>query len=442
MNILRVKKKAIELLERVEEESSYLHLVLQQEADAPTTAPDEYPILVQLVRGVLERREVIDDVLATFLPKGLESLPKPVLQTLRMGAYQILFLDRVKKRDVVFEAVELIKGGPFRGFSKLVNAVLRKVEPAAQGAGSNGATSSSRNFPEWLVARWIKQFGEGDVEQFCEANNKPLPLYFRVNTARVSRQELRRLLMAEGVEVEPATYSEVSLRVVRQPKEKRLQNLKSYQDGLFFVQDLSSTIVADIATKQEPRSVCDLCAAPGGKSCGMALSIATSGSVEASDRSERRLSLVRDLTDRLGLSNIDLRIRDAVEELPADAPTFDVVLVDAPCSGFGTLGRKIDARWSKSQETIEDLARIQAEILGNAAHLVKPGGFLVYSTCTIERQENEDIVTDFLSKNREFSLVDLRSELPAELCTPEGMYRAWPHRHAMAGAFAAKLRRA
>jgi 16S rRNA (cytosine967-C5)-methyltransferase len=441
MNILRVKKKAVELLERVEQESSYLHLVLQQEADAPTTAPDEYPVLVQLVRGVLEHREVIDDVLAAFLPKGLGSLPKPVLQTLRLGAYQILFLDRVKKRDVVFEAVELIKGGPFAGFSKLVNAVLRKVKPAAKVASSDGAASSLRNFPEWLVARWIKQFGEVEVEQFCEANNKPLPLYFRVNTARVSRKELQRLLMAEGVEVEPTSYSEVSLRVIRQPKDKRLQNLKSYQEGLFFVQDLSSTIVADIATNHEPRLVCDLCSAPGGKSCSMALSIARLGMVEASDRSQRRLSLVRDLTARLGVSNVGLRIRDAVEELPKGEPTFDAVLVDAPCSGFGTLGRKIDARWSKSEETIEELARIQAEILGNAAHLVKPGGFMVYSTCTIERQENEDIVAGFLSKNREFSLVDIRSELPAELCTAEGMYRAWPHRHAMAGAFAAKLRR-
>jgi 16S rRNA (cytosine967-C5)-methyltransferase len=441
MNILRVKKKAIELLERVEEESSYLHLVLQEEADAPTTAPDEYPVLVQLVRGVLERREVIDDVLDSFLPKGLESLPKPVLQTLRLGAYQILFLDRVKKRDVVFEAVELTKTGKFKGLAKLVNAVLRKVEPTEQSSGVGGAVSSTRNFPEWLVSRWVDQFGEAEVEQFCEASNKPLPLYFRVNTSRVSREELQRLLLAEGVEVEPAKYSEVSLRVVKQPKETRLQNLKSYQRGLFFVQDLSSTIVADIATREHPQSVCDLCAAPGGKSCSMALSIAGSGSVVACDRSEKRVGLIRDLLDRLGISNVEPQTRDAVHAPVRGAPTFDLVLVDAPCSGFGTVGRKIDARWSKSEETIENLVNVQSAILASASRLVKSQGFLVYSTCTIERQENEEIVADFLSRHTDFELVNLASELPRELCTPDGMYRAWPQHHTMAGAFAAKLRR-
>jgi 16S rRNA (cytosine967-C5)-methyltransferase len=416
--------------------------LLQQEADAPTTAPDEYPVLVQLVRGVLERREVLDDVLAPLLPKGLESLPKPVLQTLRLGAYQILFLERVKKRDVVFEAVELTKGGKFKGLAKLVNAVLRRVEPASGPVGSDVRLAASRNFPEWLVARWKDQFGEDEVECFCEANNKPLPLYFRVNTARTSREKLQKILRSEGVIAEPARFSEESLCVQQLPKAKRVQNLESYRKGLFFVQDLSSTLVADIATREIPQSVCDLCAAPGGKSCSMALSIVErSGAVMAFDRTEKRVGLIQDAVTRLGLPNIAWSIRDAAQMPPADAQTFDAVLVDAPCSGFGTLGRKIDARWSKSEDTIRELSEIQSTMLASAAHLVKSGGILVYSTCTIERAENEDVVTSFLENHADFTIVDLSSELSHELCTPEGFYRAWPHRHAMAGAFAAKLRR-
>lgn len=442
MNILRVKRKAIELLQRVEEDNSYLHLVLQQEAHVVSASPEEYPVLVQLVRGVLERREALDQALAPFIPKGLDSLPKPILLTLRLGAYQILFLDRVKKRDVVFEAVEITKGERFRGLAKLVNAVLRKIEPQSDDVGLENRGASSQNFPQWLVTRWREQFGEEETERFCEANNNPLPLYLRVNTARISRNELQNLLLSEGVVAEAARFSPVSLCVRQLPRERRIHSLESYRAGLFFVQDLSSTIVADIATHEFPTAVCDLCAAPGGKTCSMALSIRDRGGVVSSfDRTEKRVGLIRDAVERLGVTNVAWGIRDATRPPATENRLFDAVLVDAPCSGFGTLGRKIDARWSKSESTIKELTEMQVRMLAHAALMVRSGGVLVYSTCTIERAENEEVVAGFLHSHPEFARVDLSLELPAELCTPDGSYRAWPQRHAMAGAFAAKLRR-
>ena len=442
MNILRVKRKALELLQRVEEDNSYLHLVLQQEAHAASASPEEYPVLVQLVRGVLERREVLDQALAPFIPKGLESLPKPVLLTLRLGAYQILFLDRVKKRDVVFEAVEITKHGKFRGLAKLVNAVLRRIEPPSGDVGSEERRTSSQNFPQWLVTRWREQFGDEETDRFCEANNNPLPLYLRVNTSRISREDLQHALLAEGVITEVARFSDVSLQVQQLPKERRIHTLESYRAGLFFVQDLSSTIVADIATHESPLTVCDLCAAPGGKTSSMALSVLEcAGVITSFDRTEKRVGLIQDMVERLAIPNVVWGIRDALCADSTGGMSFDAVLVDAPCSGFGTLGRKIDARWSKSLDTITELTAIQSTMLDRAADMVQSGGVLVYSTCTIERAENEDIVAGFLHRHPEFARVDLSLELPGELCTPEGSYRAWPHRHAMAGAFAAKLRR-
>lgn len=440
MNILRVKRKALELLERVECDNSYLHLLLQKEAESTSGAPEEYPVLMQLTRGVLEHRVELDDALTPLLSKGLDSLPSPIRQLLRLGAYQILFLERVKKRDVVFEAVELTKGGTFRGFSKLVNAVLRKIEPrAAHGESSAGAAI---NFPTWLIERWTRQFGKDEVDSFCEASNKPLPLYLRVNSLRASIGELARELEKEGVVAHAATFSSNSLRVERLPKGKRISQLEAFKRGLFFVQDLSSTIVADIVSVDQPSLVCDVCAAPGGKTSSMALSIQSfGGKVRAFDHTEKRTGLIHDAVRRLGLTNVSVGVRDAASVPESEQGRYDAVLLDAPCSGFGTLGRKIDVRWSKSEDTIRELTDIQARLLASVSRLVRPGGVLVYSTCTIERAENEDIIESFLQAHPEFQRESLMGYLPDELLTPEGLYRAWPQRHQMAGAFAAKLRK-
>lgn len=440
MNILRVKRKALELLDRVETDNSYLHLLLQKEADVASEAPEEYPVLVQLVRGVLEHRGELDEALSPFLPRGLDSLPSPIRQLLRMGAYQIIFLERVKKRDVVFEAVELTKGGAFKGFSKLVNAVLRKIEPTAVSDEKGGG--ATLNFPAWLIERWTNQFGREEVESFCEVSNRPLPLYLRVNTLRTDIVELQRELMKEEVVTQPAIFSSSSLRVERLPKEKRLTQLEAFRRGAFFVQDLSSTIVADIVSVDQPSAVCDVCAAPGGKACSVALSIRTSGGVvHAFDHTPRRTGLIDDAVARLGLTNVSVAVRDAASVSQSERESYDAVLLDAPCSGFGTLGRKIDVRWSKSEDTIRELTEIQERLISSVAKLIKPGGFLVYSTCTIERAENEDIIESFLRSHADFEVENLSSTIPEELCTSEGFYRAWPHRHHMAGAFAAKLRK-
>jgi len=453
MNILRVKRKCLALLERVESEGAYLHIMLQREAERRSDAPEEYPVIVQLVRGVLEQRQALESILEPLLPKGLASLPVQVQLVLKLGAYQLRFLDRVKQRDVVFEAVELVKEGRWKGLAGLVNAVLRKVGPMV--VSQEDAPSRSRvvNFPAWLLERWEAQFGASEVSAFCEASDKKLPLYIRINSNSIDGATLRGELLREGIETEPVNLSPAALRIVKLPQKVRIQDLSTFKRGLFFIQDLSSAIVADLVSSTKPSTVRDICAAPGGKTCSIALSIqAHSGRVLASDRVESRVALVKDLITRLRIRNVDLSVWDAcsfsssqmssesseVKQGSVKTPdTFDVVLVDAPCSGFGTVGRKVDVRWSKSEAMLQELIALQADILDSAAHLVKPSGYLVYSTCTIDRDENEGSAESFLSRNVDFRHAPVQGLIPSAVCTEEGYYRAWPQHHSMAGAFAA-----
>jgi 16S rRNA (cytosine967-C5)-methyltransferase len=441
MNILRVKRKCLELLERVECQGAYLHIVLQKEAERSSSAPEEYPVIVQLVRGVLEQRQMLDGVLDPLLPKGLESLPVEIRLVLKLAAYQLCCLDRVKKRDVVFEAVQLVKEGRYRGLSGLVNAVLRKIEPV--GSPSSSADEQRvLNFPEWLIERWNCQFGADEVRAFCESSDRPLPLYLRVNTNKTTRETLRRQLQSEGLEVGLVDLSPVSLRVERLPNTIRIQQLKSFNDGLFFIQDLSSTLVSDLVSSGKPKLVRDLCAAPGGKTCSIALSIAgDAGEVHSSDRVASRVRLVDKLRASLDIRNVKCWEEDARVAKSIVAEQYDAVLVDAPCSGFGTVGRKVDARWSKSPDSVRELVYLQGELLEKAAQLVKRGGVLIYSTCTIDREENEGVAEAFINAHPGFISSTVAGILPGAVCTAEGFYRAWPQHHGMAGAFAARFLR-
>lgn len=442
VNIMSLKRKCIELLARIEQDGAYTHLVLQQVAASGELAADEYPVLLRLVRGTLEQKGVVEERLAPLLPKGLGSLPIEVQLVLRLSAYQILFLERVKKRDVVFEAVELVKSSRLRGFAGLVNAVLRKVEPLHLSGADDDAVNPTRNFPEWLVTRWSQQHGGDTTRKFCATSGATLPVYCRVNTSLLSRKELRAILLKDGIESEDAACSPHSIRLRHIPASVRVTMLESYRSGLFFIQDASSTIVADIVAAEAPQRVRDLCAAPGGKACSIALSIADHGGlVHASDKASQRVSLIKALAKRLDLSNVTVEVSELTVKERAQGESYDAVLLDVPCSGFGTVGRKVDVRWSMTELQLDELVRLQRSLIRAAAELVSVGGVLVYSTCSIDRAENEDVVGAFLQARRDFQCVSLVGSLQNDLCTDEGYFRAWPHRHEMAGAFAAKLRR-
>jgi 16S rRNA (cytosine967-C5)-methyltransferase len=439
---MRVKRKCLELLARIEQDGAYSHLVLQQVAQSRELSAEEYPVLLQLVRGTLEQTGIIEDKLDGLLPKGLRSLPIDVQMVLRVSAYQILFLERVKKRDVVFEGVEIVKSGRCRSFAGLVNAVLRKLEPMTAACPESQVVSATRNFPAWLVQRWERQHGAETIERFCGAVGAMIPVYCRVNTAVVSREELRERFAADGVTTANVDVSPHSLQVTSVPQTVRLTELESYKNGLFFIQDLSSTLVSDVVVAESPLGVRDVCAAPGGKACSMALSIAArGGTVLATDKFPKRVALIQALCKRLHLNNVTTKVLEVGDTAMPSEDAFDAVLLDAPCSGSGTVGRKVDVRWSITENGIGELVALQSSLIQAAAGFVKSKGVLVYSTCSIDREENERVVETFLHSHRDFECVDLRDSLPHDFCTHEGYLRTWPQTHAMTGAFAAKLRR-
>ncbi len=442
VQIMRVKRKCLALLARIEHEGAYSHLVLQQTARSGELSAEEYPILLQLVRGTLEQKGVVEHRLNELLPKGLQSLPIDVQLVLRLSSYQILFLHRVKKRDVVFEAVDIVKSGRCKAFAGLVNAVLRRLDPVTESLSGALQSDPTLNFPKWLIERWMQQHGAEEIDGFCRAVGDAIPMYCRVNTAAITTSELRVRLASEGIVTVDAAGSEHSLRVSKIPSDVRITDVESYKQGLFYIQDLSSTIVADVVVAEDPRRVRDICAAPGGKACSMALSIAARGGVVlATDKSPKRVALIKTLSERLRVRNVVTEVLEVSNAGAMPADLYDAVLLDAPCSGSGTVGRKVDVRWSITEKRLSELVKIQLSLISEAARLVQSQGVLVYSTCSIDRAENESIVEEFMRSHSDFVRVNLKDSLPQSVCTEEGYLRTWPHKHAMTGAFAAKLRR-
>jgi len=337
--------------------------------------------------------------------------------------------------------------------SGLINAVLRRADreraeiryPDRQ-AEPVSFLAARHSHPSWIIGEWIDQLGFDEAEALARAMSEPPPLTLRTNTLRISRDELQARLASAGITAVPARFSPDGLNVTTRIP---LAGLPEFQEGLCTIQDESSQM-ADIFLAPRPgERVLDVCAAPGGKTTHLAQLMENRGAILASDSAPRKLALIEESVRRLGITIITTVTLDAtipLTEVPSqmmEGKRFDRVLVDAPCSGLGVLRRNPDGKWWKTPADIMELAGRQKAILGNSADLLKDGGTLLYATCSTTREENEEVITDFLSKRPEFVLEDLRRHFPglADLFTETGCFRSWPHRHGMDGFFAAKLRK-
>jgi len=438
------REMALQILYRIETQKAYSTVLLDQAANDHDWDGNQ-ALLRQLVKGTLEWRGKIDSVLKPIIKGDLESLTPWIRNILRLATYQILFLDRIAPEVAVNESVELAKRYGHQGTVRLVNAVLRKVvaqrhqkiAPAIVEQDPAEYIATNFSHPKWMVQRWIQQFGVEETIELCMANNRAGHLCLRTNTLKGSTSDLRRQLEKEGIEFRPADYAPDCTLVTTLPRTTRLNQLSSYCDGLFQVQDESSVLVAYLVDPQPGEYIVDLCSAPGGKTTHMAALMQNQGRILAVDLHRHRLHLIHANARRLGITML--------EEVCADGRTLqldhlaDRVLVDAPCSGFGALGRRSDARWNKAESDLPGLHVLQRELLQHAATLVKPGGRLVYSTCTIDAEENEGIVQAFLNASPEYTLLGASTHIPASLIDQQGYYRTWPHRHEMGGAFGAVM---
>jgi len=391
----------------------------------------------ELVWGVLRRRGWIDHLLAPRVRGGLARLDGDLADLLRLGAYQLFHMGSVPPYAAIAQTVELAKQRHGMGASKLVNAVLRRLDRERDALAPPlpsdpvEALAVEGSHPRWLVARWVARWGADETRALLDANNREAPLILR--PWGVVREQLEAMLEASGVEVHEAPLVPDSLQITGGAL---LTALGAFQQGRCFVQDPAATLVTQYAAIPAGARVADLCAAPGGKAVELAR---TASEVIAADQSEARLGRLQETVDRLELDHVTPVVLDAREA--AQLGTFDAVLVDAPCTGTGTFRRHPDARWRLRPSDLAVMAATQRAILRAAAEAVRPGGLLIYSTCSLEPEENDAQVEAFLADHPEWRL-----EPPPEGSVPAGVLdagrlRVLPQRHHTDGSFAARLRR-
>ncbi|KLU61023.1 ribosomal RNA small subunit methyltransferase B [Peptococcaceae bacterium CEB3] len=441
---------AVEILSRVEGGASYANILLQHNLGVLSEGR-ERSLATVLVNGCLKQRLTLDYALRQHLRKPMSSLPVRVRQILRTGAFQLLYLDKIPGAVAVSESVEVAKALEPK-FSALVNGVLRRVMETGRDLPWPDAMrepvrylSVRYSHPDWLVRRWWKRWGFAETEELLRLDNEPAPVWIRANLLRTGREGLRERLLSEGVAAEPGERVPESLRI---SGFGALAELAAFREGLFTVQDESSQMVAHVLRPESGDAVLDACSAPGGKTTHLAEFMRNTGSILAFDRHEGKLRLVEELAGRLGISIIHTCPGDARELNGVEDRSQDRVLVDAPCSGLGILRRKADLRWRKEEKDIEALPQLQLAILERAAAKVKRGGTLVYSTCTVEPEENFEVVKAFRSTHAEFVPADLAERLPFSLPDPrdrrqaeKGMLQLLPQRHGTDGFFLAQFTR-
>jgi 16S rRNA (cytosine967-C5)-methyltransferase len=443
----RARQLALRVLERVERAGAYADVLLHALLGRGDLSAADRAFATDLVNGTLRWRGRLDFLLAQVLDRDLEKLEPLVANALRLGAYQIVLGGgRTPAEVAVDESVRCVRAAGAERATGLVNAVLRRLaaeharialpDPARDPLGH---LTHALSLPAWLAARWIELFGPDEAMALARACNEIPPLVVRANRLRTQRDALVAELRARFPEAEPCRFARDGVRLGRRGNPALDP---AFLDGRFTVQDEASQLVAALVDPRPGERVLDVCAAPGGKATALAERLEGRGEVVALDRHARRLDLVRRQARRLGLENLRCAVRDATRPLAAEPP-FDRVLVDAPCSGLGTLRRNPDARWRIGPGDPARLAETQLAILRQAAATVVRGGVLVYSTCTLLPEENESTVSAFLAEAPHFARMR-PEDAPDEvrpLVGPDGYLRSFPHRHDADGFFAARLER-
>lgn len=442
------REVALKIINEVETNGAYANIALAKEINRRTAqgqlSDQDRRFITELVYGTVKAGATLDWLLGLYLNRSLTKVAPVIRNILRLGIYQLFFLEKVPASAACNQSVELAKKYGHAGTVKFVNGVLRNAARSPEKVVYPDRDSQPVKYlalkyfhPEWLVERWVERLGVTACEALCQTNNTIPPLSLRTNTIKINRDRLLQRLAGEGVACQASAWTPEGIVCQEHPG---LGTLTSLQEGLFQVQDESSMLVAHILDPKPGEFIIDACGAPGGKTTHIAALMNSAGKILSTDIYEHKLALIRENAARLALTNIETRALDAVNLGSMFPLKADRVLVDAPCSGLGVLRRKPDSRWRKSPEILRDLPKLQAAILASAAQCVKPGGVLVYSTCTTEPEENQDIVCDFLRAHPDFSLEPTGQYLPA-LKRPDKLLQLWPHTDSIDGFFIARIAR-
>ncbi|MCA1555862.1 MAG: 16S rRNA (cytosine(967)-C(5))-methyltransferase RsmB, partial [Acidobacteria bacterium] len=384
---------------------------------------DDRALCYELVLGVLRRQLWLDKLIEHYAGRPAERLDAPVRRALRLGLYQLRFLTRTPPSAAINESVNLAHEARLRSAASFINAVLRRAtrephyDPAAHAATELERLALATSHPVWLLERWMKFFGASEAESFARANNRTPPVAFRVNLLRAGGGEVFERLSAAGVEVKPSPIAREAWRVEGMGGRTASSLLRELAgEGRIYLQDEASQLIAGVLDARAGERVLDVCAAPGSKTTQIAARAGDRAFVVAGDRYGHRLRTLRESAARHGLDNIQTIAYDAeVDALPFAGRSFERVLVDAPCTGTGTLRHNPEIRWRIAPADISELAARQRRILANAARTVAVGGRLVYSTCSVEPEENESVVSAFLETHPAFKLI--QPDVPEHLLT-------------------------
>ena len=436
-------------------------------------------LVTELVYGSVRRMRSIDFIIDKLATKKSSQQPPELRTILHLGLYQLEYLNQIPPSAAVNTTVQLAKENGFSGLSSFVNGLLRKYTrltpptPPYQGGAKSVASSPQQaetkttsnsppyqggaggglyslklpenpverlgilhSFPDWLVELWLEQIGETETEQLCDWFNQSPTIDLRINPLKSSIAQIETAFKSQNISVSRIPHLPQALRL--NGTIGAIQNLPGYSEGWWTIQDSSAQLVTHLLGPQPGETIIDACAAPGGKTTHSAELMQDEGTIYACDKTASRLKKLKENADRLQMKSIKIHTGDS-RHFPEFVNLADRVLLDAPCSGLGTLHRRADARWRHTPENIQQQSQLQSELLANAATFVKSGGVLVYATCTIHPLENETVIRSFLDSNPNWQIEPPTIDLPVQP-SPEGWVKVWPHRNQMDGFFMVRLK--
>jgi len=407
-----IRETILTILVKIDSKQGYINILLSKSLDKKKISTRDAAFITEITYGVVRNRNKLDWALSQFSTKALSETPILIRNILRMGVYQLLFLDKVPDYAVGNESVQLAKKYGNPGIAKFVNGVLRNIIRKGENIrwpDKEKETalyiSTIYSHPLQIVERWLKRYGFADTVKICQANNKIPTLVIRTNTLKLFRPELKGILEKENILVREGLFTEEALQVKGLPN---VTKFSAYREGLFQIQDEASILVSHLLAPSPGEFVIDICSAPGGKTTHLAQLMENKGNILAMDSNKSRLLMVKDNCRRLGIDIVKTQQNNGTILDNNYLKAADKVLIDVPCTGVGVIRRKPDLRWQTyDSKRFEQLSELQGKILDTASNYLKIGGRLVYSTCSTEPEENEEAVSRFLEKHPDFELEDL-----------------------------------
>lgn len=411
----KVREIALKVLYEVDKNEAYSNIALDEalkkarKMEQKITSKD-IGFISELVYGTISWQLTLDEIIKKYSTIKLKKMSPWILNILRMSMYQIVFLDKVPKSAAVNEGVNLAKRYGHRASSNFVNAILRKVEKKdyedmKEIREDKERIAKTTSIPVWLVEKLLTQNTIEEVQEICEACNLKPKVHIRVNRLKTDKQSLLQELCKEGIEVEEGQTDFLLLKSA-----KNMEKIKAFEEGMFTVQDEAAGLIPQILNPKPGEKVLDACSSPGGKTTYMAEMMQNQGEIVAWDLHEHRVKLVEEAAKRLGISIIKTEVKDATKKQERYQEKFDKILLDVPCLGLGVIKRKPDIKWKRKKEDIEEITKIQKQILQTCSSLLKVGGELVYSTCSILKEENQEIIEQFLKENENFTIEKMEKD--------------------------------